>query len=187
MFMFFRKMKVEEHVEKANDYLLKNYIDTVDACFRYELKEEKEDVYDEEKVMKLLSDCSGYNDAEKILTALEKNVNETFVDRLISYIDKKGVRDSQIYKAAHVDKRLFSKMISNREYKPSKDTAIALLLALELSLDGAKDMLSRAGYAFSHSNKRDIIIEYFFKEKVYNLMDANYILHRLNQKIIGKF
>lgn len=78
-------------------------------------------------------------------------------------------------------------MISNREYKPSKDTAIALLLALELSLDEAKDMLSRVGYTFSHSNKRDIIIEYFFKEKVYKLMDANYILHKLNQKIIGKF
>ena len=96
------------------------------------------------------------------------------------------MRDSEVYKAAQVDKRLFSKMVSNREYKPSKDTAIALALALELSLEEATDMLSRAGYTFSHSNKRDIIIEFFFREKVYNLMDANDVLYRLNQKLIGR-
>ena len=77
-------------------------------------------------------------------------------------------------------------MVSNRDYKPSKDTAIALAFALRLSLDEANDLLSRAGYTFSHSNKRDIIIEYFFREGIFNLMDVNEVLYRLDQKIIGR-
>ena len=81
---------------------------------------------------------------------------------------------------------MFSKIISNREYKPSKDTAIAFAIALKLSLDETNDILSRAGYTFSHSNERDIIIEYFFREKIYNLIDINEVLYNLNQKIIGR-
>ena len=82
---------------------------------------------------------------------------------------------------------MFSKIVTNRDYKPAKDTAIALALALELTLEEANDLLSRAGYTFSHSNKRDIIIEFFFREKIYNLIDANDILYRLDEKLIGRF
>lgn len=155
---------------------------------RYSLKEKpSEDHYNALAVSRVLRNYSDAGNYIEMLKILEQNVNQTFVDRLLYYINEKGVRDSEVYKAAQVDKRLFSKMVSNREYKPSKDTAIALALALELSLDQANDMLSRAGYTFSHSNKRDIIIEFFFREKVYNLIDANDVLHRLNQKLIGRF
>lgn len=149
-------------------------------------KSKNEDSYDASKVTQLLRNYSTASDFNEMLRELEENVNQTFVDRLLHYISEKGVRDSEVYKAAQVDKRLFSKMVSNREYKPSKDTAIALALALELALDEANDLLSRAGYTFSHSNKRDIIIEFFFREKIYNLMDANDVLYRLNQKLIGR-
>lgn len=114
-------------------------------------------------------------------------MDRTFVDLLLRYIDEKGVRDSKVYKAANIDKRLFSKMVSNRYYKPSKDTAVALMLALELSLEQANDMLSRAGYTLSHSSKRDVIIEYFFKERIYNLVYVNEVLYKLGQKVIGRF
>lgn len=149
-------------------------------------KPKPEDPYNATEVTRLLRNYSTAGNINEMLRTLEQSVNQTFVDRLLHYINQKGVRDSEVYKAAQVDKRLFSKMVSNREYKPSKDTAIALALALELSLDEANDMLSRAGYTFSHSNKRDIIIEFFFREKVYNLMDANDVLYRLNQKLIGR-
>lgn len=144
------------------------------------------DPFDATEVTRLLRNYSAKGNLNEIQKALDNSINQTFVDRLLYYINKKGLRDSELYKAAQVDKRLFSKMVSNREYKPSKDTAIALALALELSLDEAKEMLSRAGYTFSHSNKRDIIVEFFFREKVYNLMDANDLLYSLNQKIIGR-
>lgn len=154
---------------------------------QYKLREKKkEDSYDAAEVTRLLRKSSNANNFSEMLETLERNVNQSFVDRLLYYINKRGVRDSEVYKAAQVDKRLFSKMVSNRDYRPSKDTAIALALALELSLDEANDMLSRAGYTFSHSNKRDIIIEYFFREKVYSLIDANDVLYRLNQKLIGR-
>ena len=149
-------------------------------------KKHKEDTYDATEVTRTLRQSSNASDFSEMLKILERNINQSFVDRLLYYINGKGLKDSDVYKAAQVDKRLFSKMVSNREYKPSKDTAIALALALELSLDEANDMLSRAGYTFSHSNKRDIIIEYFFREKVYSLIDANDVLHRLNQKLIGR-
>ena len=153
----------------------------------YKLREKKkEDPYDATEVARALRKSSNASNFSEMLETLERNVNQSFVDRLLYYINEKGVRDSEVYKAAQVDKRLFSKMVSNREYKPSKDTAIALALALELSLEEANDMLSRAGYTFSHSNKRDIIIEFFFREKIYSLIDANDVLYRLNQKLIGR-
>ena len=148
----------------------------------YSLKED--DRYNASEVTNVLRNSSN---VQETLRTLDKNVDQTFVDVLLQYIRVKGVRDSVIYKAAQVDKRLFSKMVSNREYKPSKDTAVALALALKLSLSEANDMLSRAGYTFSHSNKRDIIIEFFFREKIYNLFDVNEVLHKLNQKLIGRF
>lgn len=149
-------------------------------------KPKPEDSYSAFEVTRLLRSYSTTGDFNKMLQTLEESVNQSFVDRLLHYINEKGVRDSEVYKAAQVDKRLFSKMVSNREYKPSKDTAIALALALELSLEEASDLLSRAGYTFSHSNKRDIVIEFFFRERVYNLMDVNDVLYRLNQKLIGR-
>lgn len=213
MFDFFRRRKIEKYADEALVYVLQNYQPPVQSSeVRYSLSDDSkvkfpkkktnpnetgvkyglrekpktEDPYNASEVTRLLRSYSNAGNFSEMLQILERNVNQTFVDRLLHYINKKGVRDSEVYKAAQVDKRLFSKIVSNREYKPSKDTAIALALALELSLDEANDLLSRAGYTFSHSNKRDIIIEYFFRERVYNLMDANDILYRLNQKLIGR-
>ena len=217
MFYFFRKKRMEKYIEKASDYVSEKYKapfkpsgirfslsgsnsdydsnsstdkhGTSDDLIKFHLsdKPSPQDPYNASEVTRQLHNHSAAGNFDKMLQTLEHSVNQTFVDRLLYYINEKGVRDSEVYKAAQVDKRLFSKMVTNREYKPSKDTAIALALALELSTDEANDLLSRAGYTFSHSNKRDIIIEFFFREKLYNLIDANYILQRLDQKLIGRF
>ena len=126
------------------------------------------------------------NSAESIMKTLDEVSEKTFVDVLLERIAEKHVKDSEIYRAAHIDRRLFSKIISNRMYKPSKDTCILLCLAVQLSLSEAKDLLSRAGYTFTHSNKRDIIIEYFFKEKIYNIDSINEILYDLSFKTLTK-
>ena len=117
---------------------------------------------------------------------LDQLLDLSFVDMVIRYINEKGWRDAKVYKAAQIDRRLFSKIMSDRNYKPSKDTAIALAIALELSLKQAEDLLSRAGYTLSHSNKRDVIIEYFIREGIYNLPDINEVLYRLDLRIIGR-
>ena len=77
-------------------------------------------------------------------------------------------------------------MLCNRDYQPSKDTVLALVFALKLNLTEAKDLLERAGYTLSHSIKRDIILEYFIKEGIYNLNNINAFLYNMNEKVIGR-
>lgn len=144
------------------------------------------DKYDSLAVTKLMKNYSTLAASSILLNRLDKTINKTFVDILILHIDKKGMRDSEVYKAAQIDRRLFSKIMSDRQYKPSKDTVIAISIALKLRLDEANDLLSRAGFALSHSNKKDVIIEYFFREQIYNLDDINSVLFNLGQKIIGR-
>ena len=104
------------------------------------------------------------------------------VDELIS---QRNLRYPTVYKAANLDRRVFSRMMKDIHYQPSKDTAIAVAFALHLNLDQANDLLSRAGFALSHSNKRDIIIEYFFVNEMYDLVQINIALDELGQSPIG--
>ena len=153
-----------------------------DRDVRYSLR----DNYDSSSIDRAVRSLSSTDSPLRALRTLEDNTNMSFVDKMLDYINIKHLRDSDVYKAAQVDRRLFSKIVSDRSCKPAKDTCIALSLALKLSLSEANDILSRAGYVLSHSSKRDVVIEYFFREQIYNLNDVNEILFRLEQKLIGR-
>ena len=122
----------------------------------------------------------------RVALEMERAKEMTFVEKVNSLILQKKVRETAVYKAAQMDRRLFSKIMSDKNYKPSKDTAVAIALAFRLTLDEATDLLKRAGYTLSHSDKRDIAIEFFFREKVYDMFEINYILSELKLKCIGR-
>ena len=110
---------------------------------------------------------------------------ETFCDKLFSLIREKNQDDVEVYKRANIDRKHFSKIRSNVNYKPSKKTALALAIALQLDLDETKDLLARAELALSPSNKGDLIVSYFIERKKYDIWEINSMLFKFGQPTLG--
>ena len=119
------------------------------------------------------------------LADLLDEIDDTFSEALLRLIDAKGKTDPEVYKRANVDRKHFSKIRNNPLYQPSKATALAFAVALELNIDETKDFIGRAGYAISHSSKTDIIVEYFIEREEYDIFTINEALFAFGQPSLG--
>ena len=123
--------------------------------------------------------------AKPSLTDMLAQTDAGFSETLLQLIDRTGKKDSEIYNRANVSRQHFSKIRKNPGYKPTKTTALAFAVALELDLEQTRDLIGRAGYALTKSSKFDVIIMYFIQAGNYNMFDINATLFEFDQSLLG--
>ena len=120
-----------------------------------------------------------------MLERLLKRLDASFSTTLMRMIDERGLKDSEVYKRANMSRQHFSKIRSNRSYQPKKQTVLALAIALELSSDETRLLLERAGFALTHADERDVIVEYFIDRGIYDIYEINLALYAFDQPLLG--
>ena len=135
------------------------------------------------KKVKIIKELSQTMATNRNIDDLINQMEETFSQRLLRMIDERGMTDSEAYTKAYVDRRHFSKIRKDVDYTPNKKTVLAFTIALELSLDEAKDLLRSAGFALCRSSKTDVIVAYFLQNKIYDMFEINDVLDAYGQPV----
>lgn len=155
-----------------------------DRKIKHELPEEKADDVDEVYAEPCV-DVSCLDSAELNWNEVVNQKEEGFSEYLMKKIIESGRTDADVYKRANLDRKLFSKIRNDKNYKPKKYTALALAISLQLDKEEALNLIGKAGYTLTRSSKGDLIIEYCLDHNKYNIIEINEVLYHYDQPLLG--
>ena len=176
-----REEKENKQRESARYKKLEANKNTNHSNSRNTLKEIREKGYSIfDSISLFIDNILGKKRPKKLDYNVPVNLAPSFSELLIYYIEEKGMDNAEVYKAAQIDRKHFSKIISNTFYQPKRDTVFSFIFALKLNIEEAEDLMATAGYAFSKSNMRDVVFEYFIRTQNYNINEINEVLYSFN-------
>lgn len=176
----------KELFNEINKYIKDRYIDQEmlffndDSICDFSLEEKCLQVEENSDIHNFLKERRRISEKD-----LEQQLENSFSKELLSIIEKRNLKSVDVYRKANIDRKHFSKIKNNPDYRPSKITAIAFALAFELDIDETDDFIGKAGYKLTHSSRFDIIIEYCIENKIYNVIEVNDILYDFGENLIG--
>ena len=181
----------QELLLQINNYIAANYVSMPEKAAAkmsvnslavgrsaYSDSEPLEDRYE---AMPMAFDRLADDDIENYL----KIRDESFVEMLLRKIDEAGIKDSECYNKAGVSRGHFNKIKNRKDYRVQKKTVLAFILALRLDADEADEMMTKAGYAFSPSSKRDLIVKFCLEHRIYDITQVNEILYKFDQELLS--